>query len=102
MAHGVLLTSSLYLLFLFVITWLTRQRGSNAQFFLAGRSTPWWIVAIGMLGDSISGVTFVSVPGMVGTMSMSYLQLVLGFFLGYLVVTYVLLPLYYRLELVSI
>lgn len=102
MAHGVLLTSSLYLLFLFVITWLTRQRGSNAQFFLAGRSTPWWIVAIGMLGDSISGVTFVSVPGMVGTMSMSYLQLVLGFFLGYLVVAYVLLPLYYRLELVSI
>lgn len=102
MAQGVLLTCSLYILFLFAITWLTRRRASNAQFFLAGRSTPWWVVAVGMLGDSISGVTFVSVPGMVGTLSMSYLQLVLGFFLGYIVIAYVLLPLYYRLQLVSI
>lgn len=102
MAQGVLLTFLLYLLFLFGITWLTRRRGTNSDFFLAGRSTPWWVVSIGMLGDSISGVTFVSVPGMVGSVSMSYMQLVLGFFLGYIIVAYVLLPLYYRLRLVSI
>ena len=102
MISGVLLTFVLYLLFLFFITWLTRRRSSNAEFFLAGRTSPWWVVAIGMLGDSISGVTFVSVPGMVGSADMSYMQLVFGFFLGYLIVCYVLLPLYYRLRLVSI
>ena len=102
MAQGVLLTFVLYLLFLFLITRLTRREGSNADFFLAGRTTPWWIVAIGMLGDSISGVTFVSVPGMVRGMDMTYLQLVMGFFVGYIVIAYVLLPLYYRLQLVSI
>ena len=102
MISGVLLTFVLYLLFLFFITWLTRRRSSNAEFFLAGRTSPWWVVAIGMLGDSISGVTFVSVPGMVGSADMSYMQLVLGFFLGYLIVSYVLLPLYYKLRLVSI
>ena len=83
MISGVLLTFVLYLLFLFFITWLTRRRSSNAEFFLAGRTSPWWVVAIGMLGDSISGVTFVSVPGMVGSADMSYMQLVFGFFLGY-------------------
>ena len=102
MAQGVLLTFVLYLLFLFLITRLTRREGSNADFFLAGRTTPWWIVAIGMLGDSISGVTFVSVPGMVRGMDMTYLQLVMGFLVGYIVIAYVLLPLYYRLQLVSI
>ena len=102
MVQGVLITFVLYLLILFLITFWTRQRGSNADFFLAGRSTPWWVVSIGMLGDSISGVTFVSVPGMVQQMDMSYMQLVLGFFFGYIVIAYVLLPLYYRLQLVSI
>lgn len=102
MVSGMLITFLTYLLFLFLITWLTRERSSNAQFFLAGRTSPWWVVAIGMLGDSISGVTFVSVPGMVAKMDMSYMQLVLGFFIGYIVVCYGLLPLYYRLKLVSI
>ena len=102
MVQGVLITFVLYLFFLFLITFWTRRRGTNADFFLAGRATPWWIVSIGMLGDSISGVTFVSVPGMVQQMDMSYMQLVLGFFFGYIVIAYVLLPLYYRLQLVSI
>ena len=102
MVQGVLITFVLYLFFLFLITFWTCRRGTNADFFLAGRATPWWIVSIGMLGDSISGVTFVSVPGMVQQMDMSYMQLVLGFFFGYIVIAYVLLPLYYRLQLVSI
>ena len=96
MVQGVLITFVLYLFLLFLITYWTRRRGTNADFFLAGRATPWWIVSIGMLGDSISGVTFVSVPGMVQQMDMSYMQLVLGFFFGYIVIAYVLLPLYYR------
>ena len=69
---------------------------------MANRKSPWYIVAIGMLGDSISGVTFISVPGMVGAFDMTYMQLVLGFFVGYFVVAYLLLPLYYKLNLVSI
>ena len=81
---------------------MTRRTDDNATFFLAHRASPWWVVAIGMLGDSISGVTFVSVPGDVVHSGMSYMQLVFGFFLGYIVVAYVLLPLYYRLRLVSI
>ena len=60
MVQGVLITFVLYLFFLFLITFWTRRQGTNADFFLAGRATPWWIVSIGMLGDSISGVTFVS------------------------------------------
>ena len=101
-AQGVLLTFVAYILFLFLLARLTGRRDDNASFFLARRATPWWVVAIGMLGDSISGVTFVSVPGDVVHSGMTYMQLVLGFFVGYIVVTYVLLPLYYRLQLVSI
>ena len=100
--QGVLLTFVAYILFLFLLARLTGRRDDNASFFLARRATPWWVVAIGMLGDSISGVTFVSVPSDVVHSGMTYMQLVLGFFVGYIVVTYVLLPLYYRLQLVSI
>ena len=100
--QGILLTFVAYILFLFLLARLTGRRDDNASFFLARRATPWWVVAIGMLGDSISGVTFVSVPGDVIHSGMTYMQLVLGFFMGYIVVTYVLLPLYYRLQLVSI
>ena len=71
-------------------------------FFNGGRRSPWWAVAISMIGTSISGVTFVSVPGMVGSSQFSYMQMVLGFIVGYAVVAYVLLPLYYRLDLDSI
>lgn len=98
-----LLAFAAYVLSIFAISLLSRGRErSNATFFLAGRAVPWWVVAIGMVGDSISGVTFVSVPGMVGASGMSYLQLCIGFFLGYVAITYILLPLYYRLRLTSI
>lgn len=99
----ILLSFFAYILAIFVIAKIRGgHTNSNDTFYLAGRSTPWWIVAIGMIGDSISGVTFVSVPGMVGASSMSYIQLCIGFFLGYIAVAYILLPLYYRLQVVSI
>lgn len=103
MAVTILITFCAYVLAIFAITWLSKgAKAGNEAFFLAGRSTPWWVVAIGMIGDTISGVSFVSVPGMVASADMSYLQLCIGFFLGYIVVAYVLLPLYYRLGLTSI
>lgn len=101
--NPVLITFVAYLLALLLIgRWLGGRQTDNKAFYLAGGAVPWWVVAVGMLGDSISGVTFVSVPGMVRAQQMTYLQLCFGFFLGYLLVAYVLLPLYYRLRLVSI
>lgn len=86
-----------------LISYIVSKKGSdNDAFFLGNKKSPWYLVAIGMLGDSISGVTVVSVPGMVGQFDMSYMQMVLGFFPGYLIVAFVLLPLYYRLNLTSI
>lgn len=79
-----------------------RKGGTNAAFFKGENKSPWYIVAFGMIGASISGVTFVSVPGMVRGMDMTYMQTVIGFFFGYLVVAQVLLPLYYKLNLTSI
>lgn len=99
-----LITFVAYVLAIFIITlWSGKQgKSNNETFFVASRATPWWVVAVGMLGDTISGVTFVSVPGMVGSQSMTYIQLCIGFFLGYIVVAYILLPLYYRLKVISI
>lgn len=103
MSPLVLGTFTAYIIAIFLVSrFAPRAFGGRGDFFLAGRNTPWWIVSIGMLGDSISGVSFVSVPGMVGAQDMTYLQLCFGFFLGYIVVAYVLLPLYYRLQLISI
>jgi Na+/proline symporter len=79
-----------------------RKSTDNEAFFLGNKKSPWWVVAIGMVGSSISGVSFVSVPGMVGKIDFSYMQTVLGFFVGYLIIANVLLPLYYRLNLTSI
>lgn len=81
---------------------ISRGNSDNEAFFVANRKSPWYIVAIGMIGTSVSGVTFISVPGMVGAFNMSYMQMVFGFFFGYLVVAYLLLPLYYKLNLTSI
>ena len=92
----------IYFLVLFGISRWTARRSSNELFFRGERRSPWWLVAFGMVGASISGVTFVSVPGMVLSSNMAYLQLCLGFILGYLAVAYVLLPVYYRLNLTSI
>ena len=79
-----------------------RQAKDNDAFFRGNRQSPWWAVAFGMIGASISGVTFVSVPGMVHSMQMTYLQTCMGFVLGYALVAAVLLPVYYRLNLTSI
>ncbi len=87
---------------LLVVSFFTSRNVNNAGFFLGNKKSPWYIVAIGMLGSSISGVTFISVPGWVQTTQMTYLQMVLGFVAGYVVIAHVLLPLYYRLNLTSI
>ena len=85
---------------------LIASRGSSgaSDFFNGGRKAPWWVVAIAMIGAPMSGVTFVSVPGMVGTggAAMSYMQMVLGFFVGYLFIAFVLTPVFFRKNLVSI
>ena len=91
-----------YFAILFGISRLTSRRADNQTFYRANRRAPWYMVAFGMVGASISGVTFVSVPGMVLTSQMTYLQMCLGFIVGYLVIAFVLLPLYYRLNLTSI
>ncbi|WP_210466365.1 MULTISPECIES: sodium:solute symporter [Rufibacter] len=92
-----------YFCILILISFLTSKKGeSTDSFFLANRQSPWYVVAFGMIGTSLSGVTFISVPGMVEKAQFSYLQLILGNMLGYFVVALVLMPLYYRLNLVSI
>lgn len=103
MSASILIIIVLYFGILLLISYfVSKKHSDNDAFFLGNRQSPWYIVAIGMLGDSISGVTFVSVPGMVGQMDMTYMQMVLGFFPGYLIVAFILLPLYYRLNLISI
>ncbi|MDX1462573.1 MAG: sodium:solute symporter [Marinirhabdus sp.] len=87
---------------LLLISFLTNRGGSNDDFFKAGKESPWYLVAFGMIGASLSGVTFISVPGAVEATSFSYFQVVLGYTVGYAVISLVLLPLYYRLNLTSI
>ena len=91
-----------YFAILYGISHLTRGKADNNTFFRANRRAPWYMVAFGMVGASISGVTFVSVPGMVLTSQMTYLQMCMGFIVGYIAIAFVLLPLYYRLQLTSI
>ena len=98
----ILLLVLAYFVVLFGISRLTSRKANNEMFYRANRKAPWYMVAFGMIGASISGVTFVSVPGMVLTSQMTYLQMCLGFIVGYTVIAFVLLPLYYRLQLTSI
>ena len=99
----ILLIIVAYFGLLLLIAWITgRKSSSNDAFFLGNRKSPWYIVAIGMVGSSLSGVTFVSVPGWVRQIDMTYMQTVLGFFFGYVLIANVLLPLYYKLRLTSI
>ncbi len=92
-----------YFTMLIALSFFTTLKGSsNEAFFIGERKSPWWIVAFGMIGTSLSGVTFISVPGWVGSAKFSYMQVVFGYFLGYLIVSYVLLPIYYRMNLTSI
>jgi len=91
-----------YILLLFLITWLTSRQADNNTYFTGNRKSPWFVVAYGMIGASLSGVTFMSVPGDVATTQFTYYAVVLGYILGYLSIIYLLLPLYYRLNLTSI
>jgi len=92
----------LYTLIIFSIAWFTSRKADNQSFFIGNNKSPWFIVAYGMIGASLSGVTFISVPGWVGTTGFSYMVIVFGYVFGYLVISLVLLPMYYRLRLTSI
>ncbi|NHE55968.1 sodium:solute symporter [Cyclobacterium plantarum] len=98
----VLIVITSYFLLLFLISWLTSRKLTADTFFTGDRQSPWFLVAFGMIGASLSGVTFISVPGEVGNSNFYYFQLVLGYTVGYTVIAKLLLPLYYRLNLVSI
>ncbi len=91
-----------YFTILILISYVTGKEDSNEAFFKANKAAPWYLVAFGMIGTSLSGVTFISVPGAVETKQFGYFQVVLGYFFGYLVIAYVLLPLYYKMNLTSI
>lgn len=91
-----------YFLILLGVAWYTGKNSTNDSFFIGNKSSNWMLVAFGMVGTSLSGVTFVSVPGAVAKESFAYFQITLGYLLGYLVIAYVLLPLYYKLNLTSI
>lgn len=102
MSTIILVCFVVYTCLLFLVTWLTSRKASNDTYFRGNRKSPWYVVAYGMIGASLSGVTFMSVPGGVYSGQFTYLPLVLGYILGYLAIAYVLLPLYYRLNLTSI
>ena len=101
-ATHILLLIGAYFIVLLSISYLTGKNDSNADFFKAGKQSPWYLVAFGMVGASLSGVTFISVPGWVEASQFSYMQVVFGYLLGYMVIAYILLPIYYRLNVTSI
>lgn len=92
----------IYTIILFSVTWITARKADNQSFFIGNKISPWFVVAYGMIGASLSGVTFMSVPGWVKDTQFSYMVVVLGYLFGYFVIALVLLPLYYRLKLTSI
>jgi len=92
----------IYTILLFIVTWITARKADSQSFFIGNRKSPWFVVAYGMIGASLSGVTFMSVPGWVKDTQFSYMVVVLGYLFGYFVIALVLLPLYYRLKLTSI
>src|SRR6195952_5209759 len=107
MSPGILLSFIIgYFLVLIIISWLTSRKSSdNDTFFVANRNSKWYLVAFGMIGTALSGVTFISVPGKVGAITgdeFEYFQFVLGNAVGFVIIATVLLPLYYRLKLTSI
>lgn len=91
-----------YFALLLGIAFYTSRGSNNESFFIGNRSSKWWVVAFGMIGTSLSGMTFISVPGTVGFSGFSYFQVVIGFWLGYFAVAFVLLPIYYKMQLTSI
>ena len=99
---AVLVTIVAYFVLLFLVSYVAGRKSDNEGFFVGNRKSSWFVVAFAMIGSSISGVTYVSVPGMVGGSGFSYLQMVLGFVVGQFIIAYVLIPLFYRMKLVSI
>ena len=91
-----------YFFVLMVISFLVSKEDSNETFFTANRNSPWYLVAFGMVGASLSGVTFISVPGWVQASQFTYFQVVLGYLIGYIIVAYILLPVYYNNNVTSI
>ncbi|MBE0653700.1 MAG: sodium:solute symporter, partial [Bacteroidales bacterium] len=91
-----------YFLLLIFISLITSRKADNESSFIGNRKSPWYVVAFGMIGASLSGVTFISIPGWVGSSQLSYMQMVLGYLVGYFVIANVLMPMYYRLNLTSI
>ena len=91
-----------YFVLLLAVAWFTSRNSNNESFFIGNRNSNWMLVAFGMIGTSLSGVTFVSVPGGVGSGNFYYFQVVLGYLLGYAVIAFVLIPLYYKMNLTSI
>lgn len=87
---------------LLLIAYLTSKNSTADSYFSGNHASPWYAVAFGMIGDSLSGVTYISVPGKVGGANFSYLQLVLGYFVGYFIISKILLPIYYKMNLISI
>ena len=98
----ILFTIACYFALLLLISWVTGRKADNAGFFTGNRKTPWYMATFAMIGASISGVTFISVPGAVGTGGYAYMQMVLGFFVGSMLVAWLLIPMFYRMILVSI
>jgi SSS family transporter len=101
-AVQILVIIAVYFSLLLSISYFTGKKDSNQDFFKANKKSPWYVVAFGMIGASLSGVTFISVPGWVQESQFSYLQIVIGYFFGYLVIAYLLLPIYYKLNITSI
>ena len=97
-----LLLIALYFIVLLIIAYFTGKSDSNEAFFKANKKSPWYVVAFGMIGASLSGVTFISVPGWVADSQFSYLQIVVGYLFGYFVIAYILIPIYYSLKVTSI
>jgi Na+/proline symporter len=99
---GLSLIILFYFILLLVIAWITGRDADNAGFFVGNRKSPWYVVSFGMIGASLSGVTFISIPGWVGESHFTYMQMVLGYLAGYFVIANVLMPMYYRMGLTSI
>ena len=91
-----------YFVSLFVISQVTKGKSDSQTFFSGNRNSKWYVVAFGMVGASLSGITFISVPGDVGALNFTYFQVVIGYLIGYFVVAYLLLPIYYKKGLTSI
>lgn len=100
--YGLLGIMALYFLVLLGIGWITGRKNDESGFYLGNRKTAWYLIGIGMVADSLSGVTFISIPGQVGTSGFNYLQVAIGYIIGYLLIAEFLIPLYFKHGLTSI